>query len=270
MIAFDAKQPLFSARELWSYREVLHALVLREVKVRYAQTVAGAAWVILQPLLTTGVLTILAGRWMRFPAGDLAYPLFVYSGLVPWMYFTHVQTKSSVSLINTGLLSKAYFPRLLLPLAVPLGAVIDLCVTSAVLACLMMYYGVLPSATIVLLPVALLLAAVVAFGVGVWLAVLNLFHRDVAHGLPFATQLLFFITPVAYPIAVVPAAWRLPYSLNPMVAVVECWRSALFGTPLHLSLLELSGSLGVAAIVIVSGLWYFARHAPTLADVGEM
>ena len=125
----------------------------------------------------------------------------------------------------------------------------------------MIYYGVLPSATIVLLPLALLLAAVVAFGVGVWLAVLNLFHRDVAHGLPFATQLLFFITPVAYPIAVVPAAWRLPYSLNPMVAVVECWRWALFGTPLHLSLLELAGSLGVAAAVIVSGLWYFARHA---------
>ncbi len=270
MIAFDAKQPLFGARELWSYREVLYALVLRDVKVRYAQTVAGAAWVILQPLLTTGVLTLLAGRWMRVPAGDLAYPLFVYSGLVPWMYLTHVLTKSSLSLINTGLLSKAYFPRLLLPLAVALGAVIDLCVTSAVLACLMIYYGVLPSPTIVLLPVALLLAAGVAFGFGVWLAVLNLFQRDVAHALPFATQLLFFVTPVAYPMTVVPASWRPLYSLNPMVAVVECWRWALFGPPPHLSPTQLAGSLGVAAAVIVSGLWYFARHAPTLADVGEM
>jgi ABC-type polysaccharide/polyol phosphate export permease len=197
VIAFDARQPLLGVRELWSYREVLYALVSREVKVRYAQTLAGATWVILQPLLTTGVLSILAGRWMRVPAGDLEYPLFVYSGLVPWMYFTHLLTKSSMSLVNTGLLSKAYFPRLLLPLAVVIGGLIDLVVTSMVLAGLMIYYGALPSATIVLLPGALLLALAVAFGV-VWLSVLNLFHRDVAHALPFATQLLFFITPVPF------------------------------------------------------------------------
>src|SRR5687767_6182107 len=228
VISFDARQPLLGARELWSYREVLYALVAREVKVRYAQTVAGFAWVILQPLLTTGVLTILAGRWMRVPAGNLDYPLFVYSGLVPWMYFTHVLTKASMSLIHTGLLSKAYFPRLLLPLAAAIGGLIDLCVTSVVLAGLMIYYGVAPSATIVLLPGALLLAAVVAFGVGVWVAVLNLFQRDVAHALPFSTQLLFFITPVAYPVTVVPASWLPLYTLNPMVAVVEFWRWTLF------------------------------------------
>jgi lipopolysaccharide transport system permease protein len=207
---------------------------------------------------------------MRVPAGNIDYPLFVYSGLVPWMYFTHVLTKSSMSLINTGLLSKAYFPRLLLPLAAAIGGLLDLCVTSAVLAGLMIYYGALPSATVVLVPAALLLAAVVAFGVGVWVAVLNLFHRDVAHALPFSTQLLFFITPVAYPITVVPPAWLPLYSLNPMVAVVECWRWTLFGTPVPLSWTQLASSLGVAAAVILSGLWYFARHAPTLADVGEM
>lgn len=269
VISSDAARPLLPLFELWAYREVLYALVWREMKVRYAQTVAGAGWVILQPLLTTGVLSVLAGRWMKVPSGDLAYPLFAYSGLVPWMYFTHVLTKSSVSLMATGLLSKAYFPRLLLPLGSAVGGLIDLLVAGAMLACLMVVYGVMPSAAILLLPAALLLAVIVSFGMGVWLSVLNLYHRDIAHALPFTTQILFFITPVAYPLSVVPQDWRLVYSLNPMAAVIQCWRSAVLAEPLEMSVPQFALSLSAAGVLVVTGLWYFSRMEPTLADVGE-
>ncbi|HUR21294.1 MAG TPA: ABC transporter permease [Vicinamibacterales bacterium] len=269
VIRANARRPLLAVGELWEYREVLHALVWREMKVRYAQTIAGASWVILQPLLTTAVLNILAGRWMRVPTDGVPYPLFAYSGLVPWVYFTHVLTKSAASLLGTGLLSKAYFPRLLLPLAVAAGGAIDLLVASTLLVGLIAYYGVAPSWTMVWLPFVLLLTITVAFGFGVWLAPLNLFHRDVAHALPFGTQLLFFMTPVAYPLSVVPESWRLVCAMNPRVAVVECWRWALFAGPARISLLELAISLIVGAVVWVSGLWYFSRHEPTFADAGE-
>jgi lipopolysaccharide transport system permease protein len=261
--------PLIGARELWAYREVLYALVWREIKIRYAQTLVGMAWVILQPLLTTVLLSVLASRWLKGPTHDLPYPLLAYSGLVLWMYFTHVFTKSSICLISTGLLSKAYFPRLLLPLASAAGGLIDLFVSSVVLAILMIHYGAIPSPAILLLPGVVLLAVIVAFGVGVWLAVLNLYNRDVVHALPFATQLLFFITPAAYPISLVPASLRLAYSLNPFVGIIECWRWVLFGKPLDISLPQLAVSAMVGAAIVFGGLWYFSRMEPTFADVGE-
>ncbi len=269
VIQSGARQPLFAPAELWTHREVLYALVRKEMKVRYAQTVAGAAWVILQPLLTTVVLSIVARRWMNMPADHLPYPLFVYGSLVPWMYFTHVLTKSTVSLLGTGLLSKVYFPRLLLPLAAAIAGLIDLLVASTILGCLMIVYGIAPSAILAALPGALLLAVAVSFGFGVWLAALNLFHRDIAYALPFLTQLLFFVTPVAYPTSVIPPSWRLLCSLNPLVAVIECWRWTVLAVPVHLSPLQLAVSLAVGAAVIVSGLWYFSRHEPFFADVGE-
>jgi lipopolysaccharide transport system permease protein len=269
IISFDARRPLIAPAELWSYREVLFALVWREMKIRYAQTLAGAGWVILQPLLTTIVLNVLAGLWIKGSADGLPYALFVYSGLVPWMYLTHVLTKSSVSLITAGLLSKAYFPRLLLPMAAAIGGAIDMCVSGAVLVLLMVHYRVFPSLNLLLLPAVLLLVLIVAFGMGLWLAALNLYHRDVAHALPFMTQLLFFLTPVAYPISLVPPVWRLWYTLNPMVGVLECWRWTLFATPLHVSPLELAASMGVGVLILVSGMWYFSSMEPTFADVGE-
>jgi lipopolysaccharide transport system permease protein len=215
-------------------------------------------------------LSVLMRRWMGVPAAEgLPYPLFAYGGLVPWIYFTHVLTKSCGSLVGSGLLSKAYFPRLLLPLATAVGGLIDLPVAGTVLAGLMIYYGAFYSWSLVLLPAALFLVLLVSFGIGVWLAALNLFHRDVAHALPFTTQLLFFMTPVAYPISLVEPSWRLIYSLNPMVAPIECWRWALFASPTHIALPHLATSLAVDAAIIVSGLWYFSRHEPTFADVGE-
>jgi len=265
----DFTAPVLNVRELWAYREVLYALVWRDIKVRYAQTVVGVGWVVLQPVLTTAVLTLLAGRWMRAPAQGLSYSLFAYSGLVPWIYFTHVLTKSSVCLLsNNGLLSKAYFPRLLLPLSTAIAGLVDLFVTIVILGLLMIYHGTAGGFRLLLLPCCLLLLIMVAIGTGIWIAVLNLYHRDVAHALPFATQLVFFMTPIAYPSSLVPQSWRLLYSLNPMVGVIACFRWALFASPLDISLLQLTASMMAAVVLVVSGLFYFSRKERILADVG--
>ena len=263
------RRPLVNVRELWSYREVLHALVRREIKIRYAQTAAGAAWVILQPLLTTAVLTVLAGRWMKVPAQGVPYPLFAFAGLIPWTYFTHVLTKSGGSLISTGLLSKAYFPRLLLPLASAAGGLIDVLVAGAILAVLMIYYGAAPGWGLLLAPACMALVMLAAFGFGVWIAVTNLYFRDVMYALPFAMQIGFLITPAAYPISVVPERWRMLYSLNPLLAPIECWRWSILGITPHLSPYEWIASFSVGAAVLISGLWYFRRKEPVMADVGE-
>lgn len=270
VIRCDDRRPLLNLPELWAYRELAYALIWREIKVRYAQTLVGVGWVVLQPVLTTVVLTLLAGRWMKVPTDGLPYPLFAYSGLVPWIYVTHVVTKSSISLTNTGLLSKAYFPRLWLPLSAALGALIDLFAAGAILALLMTYYRAVPGINLLLLPFCVMLTTMVAFGAGVWIAVLNLYYRDVSHALPFVTQLVFFMTPVAYSIRLVPGSMRLIYSLNPVVAVIECWRWVLFGKPLTISLPQLATSLAAAAAVMMSGLLYFNRKEPVLADVGDV
>ena len=207
---------------------------------------------------------------MGVPAAGLPYPLFAYSGLAAWIYFTHVLTKSSVCLLHTGLISKAYFPRLLLPLASAMGGLIDLGVASVILAGLMVYYRVAPGLGILLLPVCVMLLMMVAFGVGLWLAVLNLHHRDVVHALPFATQLLFFMTPVAYASGLVPPAWRLVYCLNPMLGVIECFRWSLFGRPPQISPWLIGASLATGAIITLGGLLFFRRNEPTLADAGDI
>lgn len=268
-ISAGSRRPLFDARELWKYREVLHALILREINIRYAQTLVGAGWVILQPVLTTAVLTVLAGRWMRVPTDGVAYPLFAYTGLVPWIYFTHVLTRSSMCLINTGILSKAYFPRLLLPMASAGGALMDVAAAGSVLAILMIYHRTALTLNIVLLPAAVVLLTLAAFAAGVWVAVLNLYYRDVAHALPFATQILFFVTPVAYPVSLVPMQWRWIYSLNPMTGVVEFWRWTLLGGRTDYSPVEFATSFACGVGMLLAGLWFFRHCEPTMSDVGE-
>jgi len=268
-ISANSKRPFLDVAELWHYRAVLLALVRREIQVRYAQTIAGATWVILQPILTTAVLTLLAGRWIGVPADGLPYPLFAFSGLVVWIYFTHVLNKSCLCMVSTGLLNKAYFPRLLLPLAASIGALLDVAAAGSVLALVMFHYRVAPRLPLLLFPAAVLLLAIMAFGVAVWLAVLNLYYRDVSHALPFATQLLFFLTPVAYSTSLVPPQWRLVYSLNPVTGVLEAWRFTLFGNPQGFSMAEFGVSVLSGTIVLLTGLWFFRLKEPTLADVGE-
>jgi lipopolysaccharide transport system permease protein len=269
-IRADSIAPILNLRELWAYREVLYALVRREIKVRYAQTVVGIGWAVLQPALTTLVLTLLAGRWMREPVRGVPYSVFAFAGLVPWIYFTHVLTRSSVCLLsNNGLLSKAYFPRLLLPLSAAIGGLVDLFVTIVILALLMVYHKTATGFGLFLLPCCLLFLTTVATGMGVWIAVLNLYHRDVAHALPFATQIVFFMTPIAYSSGLVPHSWRLIYSLNPMVGVIECFRWSLFATPPDISLPQLAASAISGMAFLVTGLVYFSRKEKILADVGD-
>jgi lipopolysaccharide transport system permease protein len=266
----DSRAPILNVRELWAYREVLYALVRREIKVRYAQTMVGIGWAVLQPVLTTLVLTLLAGRWLRVPVHGVPYSVFALAGTIPWIYFTHVITRSSICLINNnGLLSKAYFPRLLLPIAAAAGGLVDLAVSIVILAVLMAFHRTAPGLDIFWLPVSLVFLTFVAVGTGVWIAVLNLYHRDVAHALPFATQMLFFMTPVAYSSGLVPHAWRLLYSLNPMTGVIEFFRRSLFRTPMELSPLQFAVSVTAAAVLLATGLYFFSRKEKTMADVGD-
>ena len=225
---------------------------------------------ILQPVLTTIVLTLLAGRWMGIPTDGLPYALFAYSGLVPWIYFTHVLNKSSMCMISTGLLSRAYFPRLLLPMAAAAGGLVDIGAGIMLLGPLMIYHRTALTPAILLLPAGLLLTTLVAFAAGIWVAVLNLYYRDVAHALPFATQLLFFMTPVAYSASLVPPSGRVIYCLNPMTGVIDAWRFFLFGGRVNFSLAEFAISCGTTGILLLAGLWFFRSHEPTLADVGEV
>lgn len=269
IIAPDVQRPLLDWREIWAYREVLYALIRREIQVRYAQTIAGAGWVILQPLLTAAVLTLLASRWADAPALGVPYTLFVVSGLIPWNYFNHVLTKSSICLISTGLVSKVYFPRLLLVLAAVAGGLLDVLIALPVLALLMAWFRIAPSWHVVLLPVSLLVVLMITFGMGAWISVLNLHFRDVSHALPFFLQLGLFLTPAAYPVTLIPMHWRWLYALNPMVGAVECWRWCLFGGPFSLAINEAAVSAGTAIFLLLTGLMYFRLEEPTLADVGE-
>ena len=269
-IRADAKAPILNVRELWSYRQVLQALVRREIKIRYAQTVVGVGWALLQPVLTTFVLTVLAGRWMQGPIGGINYSVFVFAGLVPWIYFTHVVTRSSVCLMNNnGLLSKAYFPRLLLPMAAVAGGLVDLFVMTVLLTLLMVYTKTTVGFGIILFPLCLLFLGVVAAGAGIWIAVLNLYHRDVAHALPFVTQLAFFLTPVAYSSKLVLHSWRFAYALNPMTGVVECFRWTLFAAMPDVSLTQLGISALAGIALLLSALICFSRKERILADVGD-
>ena len=253
--------------EVYEYRRLLAIFVWRDVKARYKQTAAGISWVILQPLVSMLVFSLFFGRLLQVPSGDLPYPIFAFCALVPWTYFVHALTVSSMSVVNQySVISKTYFPRLLLPLSAVLGGVVDLFASMVVLIPLMAYYGLAPGPQILALPLFVLLAALTALGVGLWLAAINVRYRDVNHALPFLTQLWLFVTPVAYPISIVPQSWRPLYELNPMVVVVEGFRWSLSGdADLPVRMLLISG--GVAMAILVSGLYWFRREEINFSDV---
>lgn len=253
--------------EVYEYRRLLAIFVWRDVKARYKQTMAGVTWVIIQPLVSMVVFSVFFGRWLKVSSGDIPYPVFAFCALVPWTYFVHALTVASTSVVGQqSVISKAYFPRLLLPLAAVLGGLVDLLTSMLVLIPLMLYYGLVPGWQILALPLLVLLAALTALGVGLWLAAINVRFRDVNHAMPFITQLWLFATPVAYPISVVPDIWRPFYELNPMAAVVEGFRWALTGeTELSLRMLLISG--GIALVVLVSGLYWFRREEIMFSDV---
>jgi lipopolysaccharide transport system permease protein len=254
-------------RELWQYRELLYFLTWRDIKVRYKQTAIGAAWAILQPLLTMLAFSVIFGQLIGVPSDGAPYPVFAYVALLPWTFFATAFSRCAVSLVSdANLVSKVYFPRLVLPVSAVLAIAVDAGIAFAILLGLLAVYRILPGIGVVTLPLFFGLAFLTALGVGLWVAALNVKYRDVAHALPFLIQVWLFATPVAYSSSIVPEPWRLLYAVNPMVGVVAGFRWALLGTPSPL-VEELGVSTAAALAVFASGLLYFDRTQDEFADV---
>lgn len=255
-------------RELWQYREVLYFLIWRDIKVRYRQTVIGAAWAVIQPLMTMVVFSVFFGRLASMPSDGLPYPLFAFAALVPWTFFSRGVTLSSDSMVaSSHLISKVYFPRLLVPTARVLGGLPDLALSFIILLGMIWWYQHLPSLTSLLwIPVLVVLATATALAVGLWLCALNVKYRDIQYVVPFLTQLWLFATPIAYPSSLLAEPWRTLYSINPMVGVVEGFRWTLLGSTAP-SGSAMAASALVTFIILASGAFFFRRIERTFADV---
>ena len=253
-------------RELWEFRELLYTLAWRDVKVRYKQTALGVAWAILQPLATMVVFTIFFGRLAKMPSDGIAYPVFAYAGLLPWMFFTTSVSNAAQSLVNQQtMLTKIYLPRWFLPAAPVATAFVDLVLASCVMVGIMAWYEIVPTAMIVLVPGLILLTAVTALGVGLLLAALTVTYRDFRYVITFMLQLWLFCTPVVYPVSIVPEQWQWVLALNPMGGVVGAFRAAVVGGPMHWD--HLAISVVVAVAVLVVGCAYFRRIERRFADI---
>ncbi len=254
-------------RELWEYRELLYFFVWRDIKIRYKQTAIGAAWAVLQPFLTMVVFSLFFGALARIPSQGLPYPVFYYCALLPWMYFAGaLQSAANTVVEHQRVITKVYFPRLVLPLAAVLSGLVDFAISFVVFLGMMLYYGLMPTRSALLLPVLLLLAVLTALGVGLWLSALNAIYRDVRYILPFLVQFWMFASPVAYPSELVPEKWRWLYGLNPMAGVIEGFRWALTGRGQPPGVLMLASALMVAA-ALLGGLLYFRKMEGTIADL---
>ncbi len=252
------------ASDLWTYRELLGFLVWRDLKVRYKQTLIGAAWAILQPLALMIIFTVFFGRLAHMPSEGIPYPLFAYAGLLPWQTFSRSITDSTNSLVaDQRLITRVYFPRVLVPLSTIVAALVDFLVAGVLLGGLMAWYRVMPTSHIIWLPVFTVLMVLTALGVGLWFSALNLEFRDVQYTLPFLNQFWLFLTPVVYPSSLVPERWQWVYALNPMVGVVDGFRWALFGVGHAPS----AWSLAVALAVCFSGWMFFRKRERTFVDV---
>jgi lipopolysaccharide transport system permease protein len=254
-------------KELWAYQELLYFLIWRDIKVRYKQTVLGAAWAIIQPVCTMVVFSLFFGKLAKVPSDGIPYPIFAYTALVPWSFFANGLNHASNSMVGSAsLITKVYFPRLIVPLATVFSGVVDFILAFLVLLGMILYYGIVPTANVIWLPLFLLLALITALGVGLWLAALNVHYRDVRYVVPFITQLWLFATPIAYPSSLLPEPWRTLYGLNPMVGVVEGFRWALVGAKTAPGPIVIVSSL-TALLILVSGAFYFRRMEKTFADV---
>jgi len=253
--------------ELWQYRELLVFLTLREIKVRYKQTAIGAGWALIQPLFTMLIFTLFFGRLAKMPSEGVPYSVFSLTALVPWIFFANGLTLSSNSLVgNANLIGKVYFPRLLIPVSSVFSGFVDFILAFLLLAIFCFYKGVPVHATILWLPLFLLLATVVCLGVGLWFSALNVEYRDIRYIIPFMTQLWLFATPVVYPGSLLKEPWRTIYGLNPMVGVVEGFRWAVLGTARPATAM-LVVSIAAALLVLITGAFYFRRMEQSFADV---
>ncbi len=253
--------------ELWQYRELLFFLIWRDVKIRYKQASLGIAWAIIQPLMTMVIFSVIFGHLAKLPSEGIPYPVFSYAALLPWQLFSGALTRSGSSLVgNAPLLTKVYFPRLIIPLSATIGGLVDFTISFLVLLGLMLYYGLGPTWAILWLPLLIVFTLVTALSVGLWLSALNVQYRDVQHIIPFVIQAWMYASPVAYSAELIPSGpWRFVYGLNPVAGVIQGFRWALLGAnpPGELMLV----SVGMVVIMLVMGLCYFRRMERTFADV---
>ena len=252
-------------KSLWDYRELLYFLTWRDVKVRYKQTLLGVIWVVLQPLMTMLVTTIFFGKLVRVPSDGLPYALFVFAGLLIWMFFAKALTQSGNSLVgNANLITKVYFPRLIIPMATVLSGLVDFAVSFVLLLALMLYYHVSLTMGVFMFPVLVLLTTMLALGSGIWLAALNVKYRDVSAIIPFLVQVGMFVTPIYYPSSLIPPKWQWLIKLNPLTGIIENSRAALFGTPFDWHSLAVSAVL--ISTLLLSALYAFRRLEKGFAD----
>ncbi len=252
---------------LWHYRELLYFLIWRDIKVRYKQTALGALWAILQPLTAMVIFTIVFGHFAKIPSDGVPYPIFSYCGLLPWTFFAYAIGQSADSLIgNANLISKVYFPRLIIPIAAALAGLLDLAIAFLVLLGMMLFYGIAPTAAIVTLPLFLVLALAAALAMGIWLSALNVQYRDVRYTVPFLLQIWLYATPIVYPGGLIQGPLHQILALNPMTGVVDGFRWAILGKS-SLDGRSLVISSAVTAVVLLTGLYYFRRMEQRFADV---
>jgi lipopolysaccharide transport system permease protein len=255
-------------RDIWRYRELLYFLAWRDILVRYKQTVVGVAWALIRPVLTMIVLTIVFGKLAKMPSGGQAYPLLVFCGMLPWQFFATALSESGNSLVgNSNLISKVYFPRLIVPASSVITSVVDFMISAALLVGLMIWYQYVPAIQVLLLPLFVCVAFAAAFGVGLWVAALMVKYRDFRFIIPFAVQFGLYISPVGFSSSVVPERWRLLYSLNPMVGVIDGFRWAILGGEHALYWPGFALSMAATALLVATGVWYFRKTEKTFADV---
>jgi lipopolysaccharide transport system permease protein len=266
LIRPSRRWPRIDVRELWAYRGLFYFLVWRDLKVRYAQTVLGIGWAVLQPLLSTVIFTVIFGRFARVPSDGYPYAVFTLAAMVPWTFFSTAISSAASSLVsNTNLVTKVYFPRLVIPFAAVLAGLVDFTIGLVLVMLVMLGYGVALSSSIVLLPLALTVVVLTAGGVGCWLSALNIQYRDIKHLTPFLVQIWMYASPVVYPLSLIPERFRLVYALNPMAGAIDAFRAALIGSPLSGRVLLVSATSAV--VLFVTGALYFRRTERLFADV---
>ena len=252
--------------ELWAYRELVASFTLRDIKLRYKQTGLGVAWAVLQPLLTMVIFTVFFGGLAKIPSDGVPYPLFVLAALLPWLLFAEGLTRSTTSMVtNANIMTKVYFPRLIMPLSSIISPLVDFGVSFIILLAMMVYYGYAPTLNIIFLPLFLLLALATSLGVGLWLSALNVKYRDFQYTVPFLIQIWMFASPVVYASSLVPASLRVWFGLNPMAGVIEGFRWALLGSGAPSAMVLVS--VGMVIVLLVSGMFYFRRMEQYYADI---
>jgi lipopolysaccharide transport system permease protein len=255
-----------SLSDLWHYRDLFYILTARDIKVRYKQTLLGAAWAIMQPLFTMIIFSLFFGRLAGMPSDGVPYPLFAFAGLLPWTFFSNALTNSGNSLVGSAnLITKVYFPRMIIPMAAVAAGLLDFAIAFAMLAVLMVWYGIVPTPGILLIPVLVVMTSLLAIGCGMWMSALNVKYRDVRYVLPFLIQLGLFVTPIIYPLSMIPESWRWLLMLNPLTGQIEAYRSAFFGLPFNWPALGVSAAITIAILVFAA--YNFKKMERSFADI---